>query len=168
MTLLFTTCKFHSTSFQFIWFSFTVLIAWLTFNIISPWRQSNSAVNALLHMDACQPFYFNELKSICAGRILDARLGPEDNHPGLINRFFLRDGLIQESERGFLLRWGNAVRPVQKIEYIHNNPVEEGIVSSSEEYLMSSARNYSGLENVLEVICLTPLVKTVRWKMVAL
>jgi putative transposase len=30
----------------------------------------------------------------------------------------------------------------QKIEYIHNNPVEAGIVDKAEEYLYSSARDY--------------------------
>ena len=30
----------------------------------------------------------------------------------------------------------------QKIEYIHNNPVEAGIVEKAEEYLYSSARDY--------------------------
>jgi putative transposase len=30
----------------------------------------------------------------------------------------------------------------QKIEYIHNNPVEAGIVNKAEAYLYSSARDY--------------------------
>ncbi len=30
----------------------------------------------------------------------------------------------------------------QKLEYIHNNPVEDGIVDKAEEYLYSSARDY--------------------------
>jgi putative transposase len=30
----------------------------------------------------------------------------------------------------------------QKLEYIHNNPVEAGIVDKAEEYLYSSARDY--------------------------
>lgn len=31
---------------------------------------------------------------------------------------------------------------LQKLEYIHNNPVEAGIVEKAEEYLYSSARDY--------------------------
>ncbi|MFO7867913.1 MAG: hypothetical protein R6U95_01275 [Bacteroidales bacterium] len=31
-----------------------------------------------------------------------------------------------------------------KSHYIHNNPVEEGIVFRPEEYLYSSARDYTG------------------------
>ncbi|MEO6684097.1 MAG: hypothetical protein ABIN48_14840 [Ginsengibacter sp.] len=30
----------------------------------------------------------------------------------------------------------------QKLEYIHNNPVEAGIVAKAEEYTYSSARDY--------------------------
>jgi len=41
----------------------------------------------------------------------------------------------------------------QKLDYLHNNPVEAGIVLSPEEYLYSSAKNYFGLnEYLLEVI----------------
>jgi hypothetical protein len=39
------------------------------------------------------------------------------------------------------------------LEYIHNNPVEEMIVSKPEDYLYSSARNYAELDNILD-ICL--------------
>jgi len=39
-----------------------------------------------------------------------------------------------------------------KINYIHENPVRAGIVEKSEDYLYSSARNYAGLDGVLEVI----------------
>ena len=42
----------------------------------------------------------------------------------------------------------------QKISYIHNNPVEELIVSSPEHYYFSSARNYAEMENDLDVILL--------------
>ncbi len=42
----------------------------------------------------------------------------------------------------------------QKINYIHNNPVEDKIVALPEDYYFSSARNYAGLENELEVILL--------------
>ena len=41
----------------------------------------------------------------------------------------------------------------QRLDYIHNNPVEAGIVMSPEEYLYSSAVNYAGLpEKLIEVI----------------
>lgn len=39
----------------------------------------------------------------------------------------------------------------QKLNYIHENPVRAGIVEKAEDYLYSSARNYCGLEGVIEV-----------------
>ena len=42
----------------------------------------------------------------------------------------------------------------QKVNYIHNNPVKDKIVNEPEEYYFSSARNYAGLENELDVIML--------------
>lgn len=39
----------------------------------------------------------------------------------------------------------------QKIEYIHNNPVEAGLVENPEDYMYSSARNYSGKEGLIDV-----------------
>lgn len=41
----------------------------------------------------------------------------------------------------------------QRLNYIHNNPVEAGIVLSVEDYLYSSAVNYAGLpEKLIEVV----------------
>jgi len=39
--------------------------------------------------------------------------------------------------------WTNKVI-FEKLHYIHNNPVEEGIVFRPQEYLYSSARDYAG------------------------
>jgi len=36
---------------------------------------------------------------------------------------------------------------IQKLNYIHNNPVEAGIVDKPEEYVYSSARDYHGKKN---------------------
>ena len=48
----------------------------------------------------------------------------------------------------------------QKLKYIHQNPVADKTVYMEQDYLFSSARNYYGLPNLLEVICLTPPVIT--------
>jgi hypothetical protein len=42
----------------------------------------------------------------------------------------------------------------QKVEYIHYNPVKEGIVERPEEYLYSSAKNYAGERGLIDVIVL--------------
>jgi len=40
---------------------------------------------------------------------------------------------------------------VQKLDYIHQNPVRAGIVAEPEHYLYSSASNYSGLDGPIEI-----------------
>ena len=40
---------------------------------------------------------------------------------------------------------------IQKIDYIHNNPVRRGYVDEAREWRYSSARNYGGMEGLLEV-----------------
>ena len=40
----------------------------------------------------------------------------------------------------------------QKLNYIHNNPVMDKIVSQPEDYVFSSARNYAELDSELEII----------------
>ena len=40
----------------------------------------------------------------------------------------------------------------QKVNYIHFNPVKEKLVALPEDYYFSSARNYAGLDNELDVI----------------
>ena len=39
----------------------------------------------------------------------------------------------------------------QKLAYIHNNPVEAGIVDEPESYLYSSARDYAGRAGLIEI-----------------
>ena len=40
----------------------------------------------------------------------------------------------------------------EKLDYIHNNPVTALIVEKPEDYIFSSARNYAGLSNYLDVV----------------
>lgn len=48
--------------------------------------------------------------------------------------------------------WSNEVIQ-QKIDYIHNNPVEEGIVFRPEDYKYSSASDYAGIKGILKDVC---------------
>jgi REP element-mobilizing transposase RayT len=59
--------------------------------------------------------------------------------------------------------WQDGFRPMelsgnrfvkQKVEYIHNNPVKAYLVESPEHWMFSSARNYAGLDGLLDVIVL--------------
>jgi hypothetical protein len=47
--------------------------------------------------------------------------------------------------------WSNKVID-EKINDIHQNPVEEGIVFRAEDYLYSSAVDYAGEQGLLDVI----------------
>lgn len=38
----------------------------------------------------------------------------------------------------------------QKIDYVHNNPVEEGLVYKAEDYVYSSAIDYSGEKGLID------------------
>lgn len=52
------------------------------------------------------------------------------------------------------------VRPdilLQKLDYIHNNPVATGIVLEPEHYQFSSAANYAGEKGMMEVTLLDPV-----------
>ena len=40
----------------------------------------------------------------------------------------------------------------EKLDYIHNNPVKDGIVEFPEDYLYSSARNYAELDSLIDII----------------
>jgi hypothetical protein len=45
--------------------------------------------------------------------------------------------------------WSNKVIQ-QKIDYIHNNPVEEGLVYKPEEYVYSSGMDYAGEQGLIK------------------
>jgi len=46
--------------------------------------------------------------------------------------------------------WSNAVID-QKLNYIHQNPVEEGLVFRAEDYVYSSANDYAGSHGLLDI-----------------
>jgi len=48
----------------------------------------------------------------------------------------------------------------EKLNYIHNNPVKAMIVEHPEDYMFSSARNYAGLNYLLEIILETQPLST--------
>jgi REP element-mobilizing transposase RayT len=52
--------------------------------------------------------------------------------------------------------WSNKVI-TEKINYIHNNPVEEGLVFKPEDYFYSSARDYSGERCLLNHVIVVDL-----------
>jgi hypothetical protein len=49
----------------------------------------------------------------------------------------------------------------QKIDYVHNNPLVEGIVFHPDEYLYSSARDYSGQKGLLDGVVVLNSIKLI-------
>jgi REP element-mobilizing transposase RayT len=64
-----------------------------------------------------------------------------ESHEG--NRFWRADNQPVEL-------WSNAVI-AQKLNYIHQNPVEEGLVFRAEDYVYSSAIDYAGGKGLLDI-----------------
>ena len=50
----------------------------------------------------------------------------------------------------------------QKLDYLHDNPVEAGFVEKAEDWLYSSARQYhTGQKGFLDIIQIVPMLNTV-------
>ena len=50
----------------------------------------------------------------------------------------------------------------EKLNYIHQNPVDEMIVAKPEDYLFSSARNYAGLSSLIDIVLESSMQITYR------
>lgn len=105
-----------------------------------------------------------EFKGFTAKKILEAiNTEVESRKEWMLNMFEFSAKKHKRNEKYQLWTHENHAEIVygnqfmySKINYIHDNPVRAGIVEKAEDYLYSSARNYAGLDSVLEVI-VTPL-----------
>ena len=68
----------------------------------------------------------------------DFQLWQQDNHPVLLQ---------------------NAEMAHQKLDYMHYNPVEAGVVEKPEDYLYSSAKNYYGMKGLIDVMLLDAILR---------
>jgi hypothetical protein len=76
----------------------------------------------------------------------------ESRKEWLLKHFQTPDGnRFWEPENHPIELWSNAVIE-QKLEYIHQNPVEEGLVFRAEDYMYSSAVDYAGGKGLLDII----------------
>ena len=41
---------------------------------------------------------------------------------------------------------------IEQIEFIHNNPVRDRVVTTAEDYLYSSARDYAGMKGLVNIV----------------
>lgn len=95
-------------------------------------------------------------KSYSARKIID--LLKEQHHTRWLKRMKrVKPNFKEDQDYQF---WNESFRPkqiisdkmmIQKIEYIHNNPVNRGYVDKPEHWRYSSARNYAGMESLIQV-----------------
>jgi len=122
-------------------------------------------IHLLLRSDNCQlSNTIKEFKSFTAKKILEAvNTDTESRREWMMNLFEFSAKQHKRNEKYQVWTHENHAEIVygnqfmdSKINYIHENPVRAGIVAKAEDYLYSSARNYAGLEGMLDVI-VTPL-----------
>jgi putative transposase len=97
-----------------------------------------------------------DIKKFAAWDVMD--LLEKENRQALLSMFRAEALALDDQKRKFWMdRFDDEViRNVgmlrTKLEYIHNNPVQAGLVGTPEEYKYSSARNYAlGDHSVIEV-----------------
>ncbi|MGK7391841.1 MAG: REP-associated tyrosine transposase [Candidatus Cyclobacteriaceae bacterium M2_1C_046] len=111
--------------------------------------------------DQPMQFIIRDLKKYTSSRIIrEIQNNPQESRKKWMLSIFKNAGLKNPNNTIYQF-WRQDNHPIelttnemidQKLDYIHNNPVEAGIVHSPEEYLYSSAKNYAGLgEYLIEV-----------------
>jgi REP element-mobilizing transposase RayT len=71
------------------------------------------------------------------------RKAGQENIKNKVNQFWQQDNQPKECYSYDFTK--------QKLEYVHNNPVEAGIVDAAKDYVYSSARTYAGKPGLLKV-----------------
>jgi REP element-mobilizing transposase RayT len=103
-----------------------------------------------------------DIKKYTSSKIIEAISdNPGESRRELLMWLFARAGKANSNNTNFQF-WQQHSHPIelntnekfrQRLDYIHNNPVEAGLVLSPDQYTYSSAVNYAGLpERLLDVI----------------
>ncbi|HNE63840.1 MAG: transposase [Saprospiraceae bacterium] len=101
-----------------------------------------------------------DLKKYTAIKLLEAiAANPQESRKEWMMKIFTQAGKENSNNSRYQF-WRQDNHPVeiyspkvvsQKLEYVHNNPVNAGIVQEAEHYLYSSARNYSNQNGLINV-----------------
>ncbi len=76
----------------------------------------------------------------------------ESRREWLLEQFKTKDGFtFWQGDNHPIELWSNEVID-QKLSYIHQNPVEEGLVFKAEDYRYSSACDYAGENGMLDIL----------------
>jgi len=96
-------------------------------------------------------------KSYTARKIIDFM--QNEGHTRWLHHLQYFGDLADKSKQSYKL-WEDGFYPkqiigddmlLQKIEYVHNNPVNRGYVDKAEHWRYSSAQNYAGLKGLIDV-----------------
>jgi REP element-mobilizing transposase RayT len=84
---------------------------------------------------------------------------PESRREWMLARFYYAGKYLKRIDKYKFWQDGSHAEIIyspkffyQKVNYIHKNPVKQMIVRHPEDYLFSSARNYAGLDGLLDVV----------------
>ena len=100
-----------------------------------------------------------DLKKFTAKQIIEAIQTENESRKNWMLRIFREAGEENSNNKEYQF-WRQDNKPVelfsnhvmdQKCDYIHNNPVEAGLVERPEDYLYSSARDYAGIKGLLDI-----------------
>ena len=97
---------------------------------------------------------FRDFKKYTSKAILKAIIENqgESRKEWLLTQFKTPDGFrFWGTDNHPLELWSNAVID-QKLDYIHQDPVEAGLVFRAEHYMYSSATDYAGEKRMLEIV----------------
>jgi putative transposase len=103
-----------------------------------------------------------DLKKFTSSQIIKAIIGSNESRKNWILWIFQAAGKENPNNKNYQF-WQQDNHPLeltsgafilQKLQYIHRNPVAAGIVTESQYYRYSSAIDYAGGKGLLEVECL--------------
>jgi putative transposase len=110
------------------------------------------------------PDVLRDFKSFTAKKILQQiEENDEESRKGWMLWIFKKSGQSNSRNETYQF-WQQDNHPVElqtvdftltKLNYLHNNPVNAGIVGRPEDYILSSARDYNGVKGLLPIDYLT-------------
>jgi REP element-mobilizing transposase RayT len=104
-----------------------------------------------------------DMKSFTSRKIKEEiKTHPQESRRAWLLQMFEKAGLNNVNNKNWQL-WQQDNQPVElwdnymienKLDYLHNNPVEAGYVYEPENYVYSSALDYAGQKGLIEIECL--------------
>lgn len=133
--------------------------------IVYAWVIMTSHVHLIIGSDKePMPNIVRDLKKYSSKAIInEVTQNPRESRKEWLLWMFERAGKRNSNNTNYQF-WQQHNKPIelydvkiteQKLDYLHNNPVEEGFVFDSVDYKYSSAINYSGGQGLLQVEVLT-------------